>query len=80
MWLLTLGERGLPVPIGEQVVQLLCHSAAGTRVCVQARSYLWGWQLSTEWLLRDSPAAPSGHKPPWVGGPICRVPLLNLQP
>lgn len=31
---LMLGEQGLLVPIREQVVQVLCHSAAGTQACV----------------------------------------------
>ena len=34
VWLLTLGEQGMPVPIGDQVVHLLRGSAAGTRGCV----------------------------------------------
>lgn len=32
MWLLTVGEQWPLVPIGDQVVQLLHSSAAGTRV------------------------------------------------
>lgn len=35
------------VPIGDQVVQLLHGSAAGTCECAfPARSYLWDWHLS----------------------------------
>lgn len=68
---LTLGEQGLLVPMGDRVVQLRRHWAAGTVFPV--RSYLCSWQCSAT-PHGDCHPAPCGQNPVWGRDPICRVP------
>lgn len=73
---LTLGEQGLLVPMGDQVVQCRRRWAARPEPAFPARSYLCRWQHSA--TLRPAETAvqlPAGRTPRGGGrNPICRVP------